>query len=475
MNNKLLSWLKKDIGSARKPKPPSPLARKIRRVFGYLCLLLLALFALWRIQLYRSVSSRFASIRTAGFPVSGEELNHWLPAVPDAQNGALVMTQAFNLARTLPDARSNEVDKVDFLRRTNLWSPHDCGLVGEYVLTNAPALAKAHEACGFSRFRYPVDYSYGPETELPHLSKLKALGRIAALQTVLDAEEGRTNEWPDQVQLQLRVAAMLDGEPCLMSHLVRNALIRMAARATEQSLNRTNVGDDASTRLQAAFARLEATNLLPFVLVGARAMHIPLFRLSWKELQSFGQDDEQSNQPRKPQRYSGKATPVLWLSGFFERDLDFYLRTMERAILLAASPPPKSLVLTNYLDAASAEAQKRYFMMSDMLLLSLTRVAVGDATTLAQMEEAATALAVERFRNAQGRLPNNLKELAPQFLEAVPTDPFDGVALRYRRLARGYVIYSVDADGHDDGGRERPEPRKSGDKSSYDITFTVER
>jgi hypothetical protein len=113
--------------------------------------------------------------------------------------------------------------------------------------------------------------------------------------------------------------------------------------------------------------------------------------------------------------------------------------------------------------------------MSGMLLPSLTRVVVRDAATLAQVEVAATALAVERFRNAQGRLPNDLRELTPQFLEAVPTDPFDGAALRYRRLARGYVIYSVDADGHDDGGREMPERRNSSDRTSYDITFTVER
>ncbi len=86
-----------------------------------------------------------------------------------------------------------------------------------------------------------------------------------------------------------------------------------------------------------------------------------------------------------------------------------------------------------------------------------------------------TTLAVERFRHAQGRLPDGLKELTPQFLDAIPTDPFDGASLRYRRLVRGYVIYSVDQDGHDDGGREVPERRKTTDKNTYDITFTVER
>jgi hypothetical protein len=47
--------------------------------------------------------------------------------------------------------------------------------------------------------------------------------------------------------------------------------------------------------------------------------------------------------------------------------------------------------------------------------------------------------------------------------------------LRYHRLAKGYVIYSIGADGHDDGGREKPADWKPGDKTTYDITFTVER
>ena len=98
-----------------------------------------------------------------------------------------------------------------------------------------------------------------------------------------------------------------------------------------------------------------------------------------------------------------------------------------------------------------------------------------DAITLAQIRLVKTAPAVERFRLTHGRLTENLNSLTPQFLNVIPSDPFDGAPLRYRRLAKGYVIYSVDSASHDDGGREGPERKKSTDKTSYDITFTVER
>ena len=81
---------------------------------------------------------------------------------------------------------------------------------------------------------------------------------------------------------------------------------------------------------------------------------------------------------------------------------------------------------------------------------------------------------MERFRIAHdGKLPSALAELVPQYLAAVPTDPFDGKPLRFRPLAKGFVVYSLGEDGDDDGGR----PRKSGQKvaGDFDVTFRIER
>src|SRR5204863_887448 len=78
-------------------------------------------------------------------------------------------------------------------------------------------------------------------------------------------------------------------------------------------------------------------------------------------------------------------------------------------------------------------------------------------------------LAIEAFRAEQGRLPTSLDELVPGVLPALPVDPFapDG-RLRYRVLAqpdelgRVYLLYSVGADGVDDGGMEDPRDNMMG-------------
>ena len=348
-------------------------------------------------------------------------------------------------------------------------------MVREYVQTNTLAVSKTGEAANFSNFRFSTDFSYGPDTDLSHLSQLKMLARIFALQAALAAEEGRSEEWSDKIVQILKLASAIDEEPAIIPHLVRNAIVRMAIQTTERGLNRVSPGDAACQKLQKAFIHAGETNLLTRALVGERANMIPVFRLSLSEVRHVTQSDEGDGQPRKPQHYSGKPIFILWLSGFFERDLNFYLQTMDKGISLSKLTFPESLVLTNQFDEASQIAQKEHYLLSGMLLPPLLRVATREAALETQIRLVETAMAVEQFRNVRGQLPPSLKELVPQFLKSVPADPFTAEPLRYRLSDKGYVIYGVDSDGRDNGGCEGPDHKKMSDTNCYDITFTVMR
>jgi len=136
---------------------------------------------------------------------------------------------------------------------------------------------------------------------------------------------------------------------------------------------------------------------------------------------------------------------------------------------------PKSIPLIKETASTTSQRLKRnHYSISKLLLPPFSSAIIKEATGLAEVKAAQTALAVERFRQANGKLPEKLSELVPQFLPAVPDDPFDGQPLRYHRLDKGYVVYSIGSDGEDNGGRERPANVKSTDKTHYDITFTVE-
>jgi hypothetical protein len=61
-------------------------------------------------------------------------------------------------------------------------------------------------------------------------------------------------------------------------------------------------------------------------------------------------------------------------------------------------------------------------------------------------------LAIHTYQLERRQLPERLDDLVPGFVAAVPTDPFDGQAIRYRKGAEQYVIYSVGRNQRDDGG-----------------------
>jgi hypothetical protein len=53
-------------------------------------------------------------------------------------------------------------------------------------------------------------------------------------------------------------------------------------------------------------------------------------------------------------------------------------------------------------------------------------------------------------------------------VSGVPADPWDGRPLRYRRLPDGAVVYSVGADGVDNGGHfDRKEPLAEGNDLGF--------
>ena len=78
-----------------------------------------------------------------------------------------------------------------------------------------------------------------------------------------------------------------------------------------------------------------------------------------------------------------------------------------------------------------------------------------DLAGIARLRACVTALAVERYRLAKGKLPDGLGDLVGEYLESVPADPFTGQMLKYKKLQQGYVVYSVGKDGKDDGGVEQ--------------------
>jgi hypothetical protein len=449
----------------------------MKRFFFRICLTALVLFALlvisfivWRVNLAHDVDAKLQAIHAAGLPTNSKELNAYYPAVPDDENAALKMAGAFALMTNYNDRRSNDVAAIKFPARKDTLTPEQLELVAGYCAMNSNAIAQAMEAIKLSRCRYPVDLTCGARTLLPHLATLKRLSTLAEYQTLFE-----TNASAADISTIIGMARTLDTEPCSISKLVRMAMLNMAKTALEHRLNTGELDEEELIHLSQWFAEEAKTNQMANALISERAMWIRYFRMSSAEIEICLTNSDNSYSEWDGRPIPGHQPFMYWLSGFFERDLRFFLQAMETNISLSATFPKDIVVISNVQEQLSQTSRQNRYIWSSMLLPVNGKSIIKEANNLAQVRSAQTAIAIERHRLAKRKLPENLNELVPQFLPAVPADPFGGQPLRYHRLEKGYVIYSVGSDGHDDGGREKPADWKSSDKTTYDITFTVER
>jgi len=442
-----------------------------------LCLLVpAALLVAWRTHLQRDVETELRAIKAAGHPTSGAELNRWQANVPDPENAALALTRAFALMGSYPDERSNEVARFKAPPRGQALTLAERELLAGHVALNDAALAQAREALRLPKCRYPADYTAGFATSLPHLGKIRGLARTARAAALLTLDRQQTTNVTTHITTMLALAQSLDAEPTLLAQLARVSILAQAANTTERALALPGLGDDELAKIAAHLAAADHPGVLARGLIGERAIGIPLFRTSWAELKRL--NDEAGEGPAEGQNAPptpGRLPAFLRLTGVFERDLRFYLRTMQALIGLASQPPPRSLAAKDLVERAAEDAKHNYYILSGLLLPALAKVTVKEASGLASLRVAQTAMALERFRRANHRLPAALLELCPRFLPAVPADPFDGAPLRYRPLPQGYVVYSVGPDGSDNDGQERPAKASPDEPASYDITVTVER
>ncbi|MHC4202396.1 MAG: hypothetical protein ACYSU0_20580 [Planctomycetota bacterium] len=103
---------------------------------------------------------------------------------------------------------------------------------------------------------------------------------------------------------------------------------------------------------------------------------------------------------------------------------------------------------------------------------SVRASALAVAETDARHRLAVLGIAAACFRTEKGRYPKELAELVPEYISAVPVDPFDGRPLKMIREGDGIVLYSAGHDGEDDGGKDSAWDF-SGSNPEEDISFCL--
>ena len=84
------------------------------------------------------------------------------------------------------------------------------------------------------------------------------------------------------------------------------------------------------------------------------------------------------------------------------------------------------------------------------------------------------AFAASAYQADHGNYPESIEALAPQYIAAIPADPFSGKPLKLASVEGGLILYSVGPDLVDDGGNKEYDFRQeSKEIKPGDITFVM--
>ncbi len=436
------------------------------------------------------------TLRSQGLPADSNELNRWYASVPPEENVALRYQAAADTefcqyvawlksldskagAASTPERKALEDNVLMFghpeVERTKPIPAEVWAATQNYRnIVGRPVAEMLHEIArsGLWKSRYPVDLGQGYSAELGHLARLRRLARAMAIEGWTAAVERRPEDAVNSVRDILPIANSLSEEPIVLSQLVRTAITGIAVQNLENILNRMELSDPLLARMQETLANaLPPLWQGPFInraLAGECATSLDYAGEYYLSLAA----NDKAEPVEGVVPAISVALPLINLLGSdaFERAV---FANSFRLIQNAADNAARTDTLPDIL--AALHWKEKSFLafrtpMVNALMPAFDRVFASELRIRTQLSLAQTALAVERFRLANGRLAERLEEVVPTFLDRVPTDPWNGGKhISYRVKENGeFVVYSYGKNKTDEKGEEMKDWWDKGD-----VTFTV--
>ncbi len=385
-------------------------------------------------------------IREGGMPLTYEEVLKHQSELPDGPTAADVIAEQCEALRDLRrsergsrllffDARLPTVDLTVGIPEYSIEPTRELLSRNQELLDELLAVADL-----------PAGRLPAPRTSIRTSSQfvwetVAAQNAVMLLQNhaVMSIASGDPTEAARSVRSQLRVVETFDEYPTHSSQLRQFGAWYRTLPSIEGMLHAMQLDAPTIETLSIEIESRRRASTLKWVLLGQRAW--------WVETceQLLNGDLKLST------FHHGPAPPWEWTpTWLFRRD---QLRGAEifTQFLEMGDDIPRMLNVAQQAD------RKANPSLADWPLLVIGSMGMSDAVTfhawnVAQLRSTHAGLAVERFRMATGRFPDSLDALVPEYLDAVPVDPFDGKPLRLATTEKGIVIYSVFDNLIDDGG-----------------------
>jgi hypothetical protein len=419
---------------------------------GVVALCVVAVGVLLYLQGEAQLAKKIAELKAQGVPTTFAELEAYCKLPEGTPNAADVYMKAFAAYKPLADAEKQKLlpvmgEQLD-PNDNEPYPAEQMAAAAEFIEQNQEMFALLHEAGKVKDCYYPITYSldFFPNDTL---SNIKSACQSLCIAGIYYSQTNQPQKAYDAAMDQLRLGQSLSRNLSLLNHLVRLAIVAMGAHEMQDIINRTSLDETQLQQLQDSLQQVGSSTTFKPVLLGETCFYL---------------------ESRKPSGWNKKNDPAIKAKAeqctmeLFSWDAITLIDICQKMITIDKLPIQEQLPKAK--EAGNV-----------ILLSSLSRSVLSSAAHVynihlrvrANVDCAITALAIERYRLKEKKLPETVEALVPGYLSQIYIDPFDGKPLRYKRTEPGYMIYTIGEDGVDDGGLGPIKGR------TYDWTFRVYR
>ena len=313
--------------------------------------------------------------------------------------------------------------------------------------------------CGF-----PLDFKNGSALPLDRLGTLHDAAKLFALRLRAHLAAGDSAAAYADFQDGFQVHRALDGEPMLISGLVRMSALTVVVQAVGDGLRERAWGDAELKQLADDLAGVALWQDFRLIFQSERAwmnrtsdelaVSSPLHRadLFARALTGSGATASGSVIGLIPRRVF--RDNELRSNRYFD-ELVARVSADGRRYDPDLPTPSDAEHLTGFFDPY-------YFFLCRISLPVFSEAISRYVRLQTQLDEARLAIALERCRQARGAYPETLAELVPDFIAELPVDVFLHEPMIYRRADGGtFSLYGVGKNRTDDGGKVDPKANES--------------
>lgn len=423
------------------------------------------LLVLFHISGSYKLKKSIQALQSRGHPVSLEELDRSYSLPQGVRNAADIYLAAFLNYKEWDKNAMRDLSKVSSPVRTEALDASARQLVEKFLSDNQITLSLLYEAASIKHCRYPVDFSRRDDSATPWLDNMRKSSRLLPLDTLIQCENQDPGKAIDSIRASLALARSVDG--LLLTHRLTHVGVRgRTYRNIERILNRIPLTDEQLRTLAGLVTTSDTSDGFKRALVAEQCLGLQVLQAPIRDIVS--------------QTGYGKGMFLMLIPwkvlGLCYRDALAFIDLMQKSIDALELPEPEHLEAFDAVQESAGNGRQRG-IIAYLIWPIFARTFNIDIRHQAHSRVTQAGIAVERYRLAEGRLPQSLEELVPGYIEAVPADPFDGRPLKYSTPETGFVVYSIGDDLSDDGGSERGKGERGpkGKPAPWDITFIVER